>query len=399
MDTRVALRRVGYGTALVGALAAGGIARAGHKPPTDDNGWGGHDRPAYAFVSLTAEGFELENADAIKGNLNKCACAYGSPVLMVNIGTFRAGDSIETTRFEGAGEVLLPQLPEPGTIDEESGWTYDDLEFNQLTLLGSFATDAPDPIVHMMTPYQGAIPSAAQQAFFNASPYLDGFLTGLGDRFPTTFEIAYFVEQHKGDVVVSLNEIQEALFGTSAEPPRVVTPDALFGSALVVADEGTLFPHDPYADGLFRYEFVLNLTAGTLESEACLPIDIDIKPGNSQNSVNLGSEGVLSIAAYTTATFDAATELNPATVTGVMLDERGRPLSYGLAPALRWEYVDVDGDGDLDILFKFDTSELADVAELIPPDEWQAIINFRGRTYAGMTVLSSDTVRVVPPNK
>jgi hypothetical protein len=401
MKTRLNTRWVGYTAALAGALAMGGIAQAKHKGPQEDNGWGGHDRPVYAFLSLTAEGFEIEqDVGNITGKILKCACEYGSPMLMVQIGSYRAGDSIETTRFEGAGPVPLPELPEPGTVDPDSGWTYDDLDFNQLTILGSFATDTATPVIHMMTPYQGEIDAAAQEAFFNASPYLAEFLAGVDaeGRFPTTFEAALFVHQNQGAAGATLDQIQQAMFATGGETPREVTPELIQG-ALTVADEGTLFPHDPFANGLFRYEFVLNVDDGTLTSESLLPIVIDIKPGNSNNSVNLGSEGVLPIAAITTATFDAENELDPSTVTAVLLDDRGRELSYGQVPALRWEYVDLDDDNDLDILFKFDTAELAEVAARIPAAEWTAVIHFRGETTATvpMGVLASDTVRVVPP--
>jgi hypothetical protein len=69
-----------------------------------------------------------------------------------------------------------------------------------------------------------------------------------------------------------------------------------------------------------------------------LEVDIDIKPGSDPNSINLESKGVVPVALLTTDDFDAST-VDPVTV------------EFAGASPLRWVIEDVDGDGDVDLLF------------------------------------------------
>jgi hypothetical protein len=91
----------------------------------------------------------------------------------------------------------------------------------------------------------------------------------------------------------------------------------------------------------FRGNIPINLNWVTLDSG----IEIDIKPGNEQNNINLNSQGVVPVAVLTTEQFDATT-IDPATA-----------LFAGAAPD-HWSLEDVDGDGDNDIIFHFRTQEL-----------------------------------------
>jgi hypothetical protein len=74
-------------------------------------------------------------------------------------------------------------------------------------------------------------------------------------------------------------------------------------------------------------------------------VDIDIRPGSDSNSINLGARGLVPVAVLTTDDFDATT-VDPVTV------------SFAGALPLRWATEDVDGDGDLNLLFHFKTREL-----------------------------------------
>jgi hypothetical protein len=109
----------------------------------------------------------------------------------------------------------------------------------------------------------------------------------------------------------------------------------------------------------------------------CLERPIDIKPGSYPNSINLGSKGVVPVAILTTEDFDAST-VDPATV------------EFADASPLHWTTEDVDGDGDVDLLFHFKTQELDDLNE----DSTEAFLT--GYTQAGEFIWGVDTVNIVP---
>jgi hypothetical protein len=136
---------------------------------------------------------------------------------------------------------------------------------------------------------------------------------------------------------------------------------------LATYDDGTwndLGPHTSYYIGGYLVEY------GT----GC--IQIDIKPGSDPNSINLGSKGKVPAAILTTEAFDATT-VDPVTV-----------LFAGAAP-LRWTTEDVDGDGDLDLLFHFATQELA-----LTVESTEATLT--GQTFGGQPIEGVDSVNIVP---
>ena len=108
------------------------------------------------------------------------------------------------------------------------------------------------------------------------------------------------------------------------------------------------------------------------------PIEIDIKPGSSPNSINLKSKGVVPVAVLTTDDFDALS-IDPYTVL------------FAGASAAHWTVCDVDNDGDWDMLFHFRTQELN-----IDEDSTEASLTCisEGFYYGG-----SDSVRTVPAPK
>ncbi|NIN12133.1 MAG: hypothetical protein GTN78_24670, partial [Gemmatimonadales bacterium] len=97
-----------------------------------------------------------------------------------------------------------------------------------------------------------------------------------------------------------------------------------------------------------------SVTATWDYSSACpRPVDIDIKPGSDPNSINLGSNGSVPVAIFSTADFDATT-VDPSTViladAAVKVRGKGTPMAAA---------EDVNGDGLLDLVVHVETSGLA----------------------------------------
>ena len=123
--------------------------------------------------------------------------------------------------------------------------------------------------------------------------------------------------------------------------------------------------------------------------DACDPDDdritavIDIKPGSFPNSINLGSQGNVPVAIFSSPSFDATT-IDPSTVTlasaPVKLKGKGNPMASS---------EDVNGDGLLDLIVHVDTSTLA-----LTDTSVDAVLE--AQTTSGQIVIGTDSVRIVP---
>ncbi|UCE38881.1 MAG: hypothetical protein JSW00_06570 [Thermoplasmata archaeon] len=111
-------------------------------------------------------------------------------------------------------------------------------------------------------------------------------------------------------------------------------------------------------------------------------VSIDIKPGSDPNSINLGSQGNVPVAIFSTPDFDA-TNIDPLTVTlagaSVKLKGKGTPMT---------SFEDINEDGLLDIVVHVDTTAF----ELSLGDT-DAVLE--GETYDGVCIKGTDTVRIV----
>jgi hypothetical protein len=127
------------------------------------------------------------------------------------------------------------------------------------------------------------------------------------------------------------------------------------------------------------------LSASEIQTLSCqvTNVQIDIKPGSFPNSINLGSNGTVSVAIFSTATFDA-TQIDPLTVTlasaPVKLKGNGTP---------QFSNQDVDGDGLLDLVVHVSTSTLQ-----LSETDTEAVLE--GETFSGKAIRGKDTIRVVP---
>ena len=110
-----------------------------------------------------------------------------------------------------------------------------------------------------------------------------------------------------------------------------------------------------------------------------IEVEIDIKPGSDPNSINLKSKGVVPVAVLTTNDFDASI-VAPETV------------EFTGAEPVRWTTEDVDGDGDMDMLFHFKVQDLS-----LTEDSTEATLT--GATNIGQPIQDTDTVNIVPKGK
>ncbi len=340
-----------------GSLCFGGMAIADDVeiPPDPNNGFGPNNRPAFLLVSIPQTFDVPDLSDFSEETLRAQADTLGSQV------------------------DLTDAPPDPGT---DLPPTFDG---HQFTIVGSFRTLLPDFTIHMMTPYPGVIAPQVQQAFFNASVFFDD--DGALPKYPTTVQMALFVYDHQADAGASIPDILDAMF--VAVPP----PGLVLAGVSPSEGEGTIFPHQPDADEQFEFHSTFDAENGLVDVDICLPVSVDIKPGNAQNTVNAGAEGVVWIAVLTTDAFDAVEELDPSTFEAVSLDEHSHVVTG--VPALAWEVKDVDHDGDLDIRFKFSVPAMA--AGSSPPLSADSdTVHFRGETQDGMCVEGFDHVHFVP---
>ncbi len=118
-------------------------------------------------------------------------------------------------------------------------------------------------------------------------------------------------------------------------------------------------------------------------SPPVITVEIDIKPGSPENTINLHSHGVVPVAILSDANFDA-THVDPATVrlagAPVRFQGNGAPLA---------EVRDVNGDGRLDLVVKVETDAMTLAAS-------DLTATLTGRTDAGLDIQGSDVVRVEP---
>jgi len=118
-------------------------------------------------------------------------------------------------------------------------------------------------------------------------------------------------------------------------------------------------------------------------------VDIDVKPGSDVNPLNLNGNGVVPIAVLTTDDFDATT-IDPSTVLAGVNGDNAAPHHNG-------HVEDVDGDGDLDMVFHFREWELgidsstAEALDIVP-------LLLTGVTISGVFFEGTDTVRINPNN-
>ena len=125
-----------------------------------------------------------------------------------------------------------------------------------------------------------------------------------------------------------------------------------------------------------------------------ITVDIDIKPGSYPNSVNLTSNGVVTIAILTTQEFDARdvdTSLDSngdgrVSFSGASAKIKGKSGNYS-------SLNDVDNDGDLDLVIQFNISTID--PSIFEVDGLFTIAVITGETVYGTPIRGWDTINIV----
>lgn len=115
-----------------------------------------------------------------------------------------------------------------------------------------------------------------------------------------------------------------------------------------------------------------------------ITVAIDIKPGSAQNTINLGSAGVVPVAVLSSASFDA-TQVNPETLTlaGAAVRLIGRGGKYSCST------YDANADGRLDLVCHVETAQFM-------LEEGEGTATLAARTYSGQSIRGEDAIRIVP---
>jgi streptogramin lyase len=113
-----------------------------------------------------------------------------------------------------------------------------------------------------------------------------------------------------------------------------------------------------------------------------LQVDIDIKPDDLENTINIRSKGVIPVAILTTEDFDA-TNVDPLSVA---FGPDGAEEAHG-----KGHIEDVDEDGDLDLVLHFRTQETGIVC-----DDVEAILT--EETLNGLVIEGFDSINIVKCN-
>jgi hypothetical protein len=258
-----------------------------------------------------------------------------SQTIVVNVGSLEGGEDVAQTQFLVNEELSQIELPEGRRAP-----TFEDLQDNSATVLGSFQTN--DLGVHMVTPESGSIPSDIQEAVFVASngAHIDALLQG--DNFPTTEEIAEVIAEHlPAGSPYTLQDVLGYVFN-SGQP--LFAGD--FGASMV--GEGDMFPHPDNSDHMFHY-VVKVFEDGDVSTDVCGWVGIDVVPGDDDNEIVKAGE--FPVALLTTSLFDA-TGVDPDSAT-----------IGGIGP-VRDAVFDADDDGDDDMVVYWRAKTLFDAGVL-----------------------------------
>ena len=109
---------------------------------------------------------------------------------------------------------------------------------------------------------------------------------------------------------------------------------------------------------------------------------IDIKPGDSNSTINTSSKGTVPVAIFSTSTLDL-TQINPST-----LHFSGAPVAVHKNGSWHITYADLNADGIEDLIAHFETEQI-----LLKPSDILGLVE--GHTPDGRVIRGVDSIRVV----
>ncbi len=170
------------------------------------------------------------------------------------------------------------------------------------------------------------------------------------------------------------------------------------GTMLTTAN-AVLTAYDAWGDVLFNGRIscvegaYVSLASESVGSED-LDVQIDVKPGENPNIINPRSNGKIAVAVLSDGTFDA-TQVLPETVyfagAGVAKNDKGKYMAHA---------EDIDEDGNDDMVFHFQTSELELEGGVITLTltgqlDSQTAVESAGQINDGTVISGTDNVQVL----
>jgi hypothetical protein len=169
--------------------------------------------------------------------------------------------------------------------------------------------------------------------------------------------------------------------GTQINLLRVNTATGVLEPAIGILGEAIIGQVD--AEGLtatFSGVARFSTIVGVLP--AALKVEIDIKPGDTNNAINTNSKGTVAVAIFSTSTLDLR-QIDPST-----LHFSGAPVAVHKNGSTRVSYPDINGDGLEDLLVHFETEHT-----LLRPTDSLGLVE--GKTPDHRVFRGVDTVKIV----